>query len=102
MHPNYISEYTYICTKWILKRNGKYRCGNFGDINWTITPLIDTDGNGLVLSSDGKNAIVKNDISASNQRWLLSKKSSNLTDLKVETLIIKLQYLIFCFSKIND
>ena len=80
-----ISEYTYICTKWILKRNGKYRCGNFGDINWTITPLIDTKGNGLVLSSDGKNVVVKNDISASNQCWLLSKQSSSLSGVKVET-----------------
>ena len=87
----WFSDYTYICTKWILKRNGKYRCGNHkkrqneckADMNWTITPLIDTNGNCLVLTSDGSNVNVKNDLGASNQRWLLSKELSNSSECKV-------------------
>ena len=74
-----------------MKRNGKYRCGNFkkeqneckADMNWTITPLIDTNGNGLVLTSDGNNIMVSNDIGATNQRWLLSKELSVLSESKV-------------------
>ena len=53
-------------------------------MNWTITPLIDTNGNGLVLTSDGNNVIVKNDIGATNQRWMLSKELSNTSECKVE------------------
>ena len=90
LHFPYL-EYTYICTKWILKRNGKYRCGNHkqepneckADMNWTVTPLIDTNGNGLVLTSDGNNVMVTNDIGATNQRWLLSKELSISSESKV-------------------
>ena len=95
LQQNLILDYTYICTKWVLKRNGRYRCGDFKrhsnegeqDTNWTITPLIDTNGNGLVLSSDGTNVTVNNDIGASNQRWLLSKEMSNTHQPKVLNLI---------------
>ena len=52
-------------------------------MNWTITPLIDTNGNGLVLTSDGNNVMVSNDIGATNQRWLLSKELSILSESKV-------------------
>ena len=74
-----------------MKRNGKYRCGNHkkgqneckADMNWTVTPLIDTNGNGLVLTSDGNNVMVTNDIGATNQRWLLSKELSISSESKV-------------------
>ena len=52
-------------------------------MNWTITPLIDTNGNCLVLTSDGSNVNVKNDLGATNQRWLLSKELSNSSECKV-------------------
>ena len=52
-------------------------------MNWTVTPLIDTNGNGLVLTSDGNNVMVTNDIGATNQRWLLSKELSISSESKV-------------------
>ena len=72
------------------------------DMNWAITPLIDTNGNGLVLTSDGNHVIVKNDIGASNQRWLLSKEVSSSSECKVnlkDTLNISEQYKFDLYLK---
>ena len=58
--------------------------------NWTITPMIDTsNGNGLVLSSQGTHVIVKKDIGSRKQRWALNKKLSSSSKSRVIILILK-------------
>ena len=52
-------------------------------MTWSITPLIDTTGNGLVLSSDGKYVTVKNDIGAPDQLWVLTNPISDSSQSKV-------------------